>query len=215
MVNVAAPKSSSNASTELNTFSAQGEYNEVTFTKVKLEAARLVGKEFYDCRFSHCSLRESVVRDCKFNDCTFQDCDLSLARFEGCSFADTSFVRCKVTGVDWTLAAWSKFQAESPIHFTECVVDFSAFIGLRLKKISFQKCSAKEVAFADADLTSANFSGTDLTKSRFQQTNLTKANFEGATNYSIDVATNKLTKARFALPEALSLLYGLDIVLVE
>jgi uncharacterized protein YjbI with pentapeptide repeats len=94
-------------------------------------------------------------------------------------------------------------------------VDFSAFIGLKLRKLVLTKCSAKEVEFSEADLTSADLRGTDLTKSRFQQTNLMRANFEGATNYSIDLATNKITKARFSLPEALSLLYGLDIVLVE
>jgi uncharacterized protein YjbI with pentapeptide repeats len=206
---------SSNAQAEVDPFRSQVEYSSESFKKVRLEAARLQYKEFYDCVFSNCSFRESVFKECKFNDCTFEDCDLSLARFEGSSFGDTHFIRSKVIGVNWTLAAWSQFVSDSPISFTECAVDFSAFIGLRLRKIVFNKCSAKEVEFSETDLTGANFSGTDLAKSRFSRTNLTRANFEGATNYMIDLATNKVTKARFSLPEALSLLYGLDIVLVE
>jgi len=206
---------SPSAQRKLNPFQADAEYANASFTKVQLEATKVVGKEFYECVFSHCSLRECTFQSCKFNDCLFQDCDLSLVRFEGSSFSDTRFERCKVVGVNWTIAAWSKFQSESPISFTDCVIDFSAFIGLTLRKIVLKKCHAHEVAFSEADLTSANFSGTDLTKSRFQHTNLTKANFEGATNYSIDLMTSKVTKAKFALPEALSLLYGLDIVLVE
>src|SRR5262245_14849888 len=151
-----------NPNADLSDFQLQSEYDNVSFTKVKFEAARLIGKEFNACVFAHCSLRESSFRQCKFSDCIFQDCDLSLVRFEGSSFASTSFERSKVIGVDWTLAAWSRFQADSPITFTECIVDLSAFIGLTLRKIVFKKCSAKEVEFSEADLSTANFNGTDL-----------------------------------------------------
>ncbi len=200
---------------EVNAFQSQVEFNDQSFTKVKLEGTKVVGKEFYECVFSHCSFRESTFQMCKFNDCTFQDCDLSLVRLDASSFSDTRFERSKVIGVNWTMAAWSKFQSESPISFTECVIDFSAFIGLTLRKIDMKKCRAQEVEFSEADLSSANFSGTDLTKSRFHHANLTRANFVDATNYSLDLTTSKITKAKFSLPEALSLLYGLDIVLVE
>jgi fluoroquinolone resistance protein len=200
---------------QLDAFQSQAEYSNQSFSKVRLEAARVVRKEFDECVFSHCSFRESTFQECKFSGCTFQDCDLSLVRFDGSSFNDTTFERSKVIGVNWTIAAWSKFQSDSPITFTECVVDFSAFIGLTLRKITFKKCSAQVVEFSEADLSASNFSCTNLAKSRFSQTNLTRANFEGATNYSIDLTANKVTKAKFSLPEALSLLYGLDIVLVE
>lgn len=200
---------------QLNPFQPETEYNNVTFNKMKFEGARVRGREFYECVFDHCSFRESIFQECKFNDCLFQECDLSLVRFEDSSFSDTRFERSKVIGVNWTLATWSRFQADSPISFTECVTDYSAFIGLTLRKMTMKKCSAQEVEFSESDLSSANFSGTNFAKARFSQTNLTRANFEGATNYSIDLTTNKIAKAKFSLPEALSLLYGLDIVLVE
>jgi uncharacterized protein YjbI with pentapeptide repeats len=199
----------------VETLQARSEHNNAGFNKLKLEGGRVIGKEFYECVFDHCSFRESIFRGCKFNDCLFRACDLSLVRFEDSSFADTRFEGSKVIGVDWTLASWSRFQADSPIHFSECVLDFSAFIGLTLRKINMTKCSAQEVAFSEADLSAGNFSGTDFAKSRFSQTNLTRANFVGATNYAIDVKANKISKAKFSLPEALSLLYGLDILLVE
>jgi fluoroquinolone resistance protein len=206
---------SANSPGEVSPFRAQTEYGGSSFKRVKLEASQVSGKEFDECVFTNCSFRETIFKACKFSDCTFQECNLSLVRFEECSFNDTKFERSTVSGVDWTIATWSRFQAESPICFYECEVDFSAFIGLALRKIVFQKCSAQEVEFSDADLSGANFSGTNLARSRFRGTNLTRANFESATHYAIDVSNNKITKARFSLPEALSLLYGLDIVLVE
>jgi uncharacterized protein YjbI with pentapeptide repeats len=208
---MSAPK----AKVELTGFGSEGEYSNVTFNKVKLEAGRVRGKEFYDCVFDHCSLRESLFQDCKFSDCLFHECDLSLVRFEDSTFSDTRFETSKVYGVNWTLASWSRFQTDSPLSFSNCVLDFSAFIGLTLRKITMTKCSAQEVEFSEADLSGGDFSGTNFAKSRFVQTNLSRANFESAINYTIDVTANKITKARFSLPEALSLLYGLDIVLVE
>lgn len=206
---------SSTPQAEMQGFESHEEYSETHFTRVQFDHERLARTEFYDCVFSHCSLRESVFQECKFNDCTFEDCDLRLVRFEASSFSETRFVRSQVIGVNWTLAAWSKFQSDAAIAFEGCALDFSAFIGLRLRKFTVKKCSAQEVEFSEADLSAADFSGSDLTKSRFQHTNLTKANFEGARNYTIDLTTSNVTKAKFALPEALSLLYGLDIVLVE
>jgi uncharacterized protein YjbI with pentapeptide repeats len=74
------------------------------------------------------------------------------------------------------------------------------------------KCQAKEIDFIETDLSSGDFKDTDFEKSVFFKTNLTDTDFRGAINYSIDVNTCNLKKARFSLPEALSLLYNLDIV---
>jgi fluoroquinolone resistance protein len=56
---------------------------------------------------------------------------------------------------------------------------------------------------------------TDFSNSRFQHTNLTEADFTGATNYAIAASLNTLKKTKFSLPEAMSLLYSLDIILTE
>ena len=80
----------------------------------------------------------------------------------------------------------------------------------RLKIIN---CEAKEVDFIETDLTGGVFTGTDFEGSRFFKTNLTNADFKGARNYMIDARNNTLKKTKFSLPEALSLLNGLDIII--
>ena len=44
---------------------------------------------------------------------------------------------------------------------------------------------------------------------------LTEADLRGARNYHVAPGENVLTKAKFSLPEAISLLYSLDIDLTE
>ncbi len=75
------------------------------------------------------------------------------------------------------------------------------------------KCEAKEVDFTETDLSHSDLKGTDFEKSRFFKTNLAYADFKGARNYYIDARVNTLKQTKFSLPEALSLLNGLDIIL--
>ena len=81
--------------------------------------------------------------------------------------------------------------------------------------MKFLNCTLIGVDFREADLRQADFSGSELTDSLFLHTDLREANFSKARNYSLAPAENNLKKARFALPEALALLYGLEIVLDE
>ena len=75
------------------------------------------------------------------------------------------------------------------------------------------KCEAKEIDFIETDLSDGDFKNTDFEKSLFFKANLTDADFRGASNYSIDIKTNILKRTRFSLPEALSLLESLDIII--
>jgi fluoroquinolone resistance protein len=103
----------------------------------------------------------------------------------------------------------------SAVDFINCTLNYSTFTGLKLPKAQFTHCVARDVDFADADLSGANCTETDFSDSRFLHTNLTEADFTGATHYSIAVNLNTVKKAKFSLPEAMSLLYSLDIILVE
>ena len=76
-------------------------------------------------------------------------------------------------------------------------------------------CSAVEVDFREADLSRADFSGTDLSNSLFSKTDLSGADFSQARNYHLDPGQNKLKGAKFSLPEAMSLLYAMEIDLVN
>ena len=53
----------------------------------------------------------------------------------------------------------------------------------------------------------------DFERSRFSKTNLSGADFRGARNYYIDVRNNNVKKARFALPEAMSLLGSFEVII--
>jgi uncharacterized protein YjbI with pentapeptide repeats len=77
------------------------------------------------------------------------------------------------------------------------------------------KCIAREVYFEDVNLTLANFNETELTDSIFRNSTLIEADFSNAKNYLIDARKNNISKAKFSFPEALSLIYALDIEIIE
>lgn len=192
------------------------EYNNQAFKKIQCPGERLETKEFYECTFSDCVFTEAVFDHCRFVDCTFQGCDLSLAQVPGCTFRGVTFEKSKLVGIDWTKAIWGRKQGIlNSVGFAECTLNYSTFIGAPMPGLRMTQCLAHDVDFAEADLTSADFTGTDLADSRFWQTNLTGADFTGATGYAIAATLNTLKKTKFSLPEAISLLYSLDIVLTD
>jgi len=201
----------------MDLFDAQTEFANQEFKGVVYKNGSLSLKEFTSCLFVKCSFLETVFKECHFDHCTFRKCDLSLVHLKDCSFSETRFEDSQVIGVDWTETTWAnaKFSLAKPVDFQNCVINFSTFMGMNLKQINILKCVAREVSFEDANLSGANCSFTDFTSSRFLHTNLTGADFTGAKNYTIAAHFNTLKKTKFSLPEAMSLLYSLDIVLSE
>ena len=194
---------------------SQTHYADQVFKDVQLERGELVSSEFYDSVFVRSSFAESVFRSCRFADCVFQGCDLSLIHVPETRFSSTRFENSKVIGVNWTEADWPTVGLINPVGFFESAISHCTFIGLTLRGIQIKECMAMDVDFREADLSQADFSGTDLSKSIFSNTNLSEADLSRARNYGIDPAQNTLNQAKFSLPEAMSLLYSLDIVLVE
>jgi fluoroquinolone resistance protein len=193
----------------------QTDYSEQVFQGVDLAGADLVSSVFYDCEFVGCSLVGTRLRDCRFVRCTFRQCDLSLLQVPGSVFSATRFEDSQAIGIDWTQADWRATRLGRPLAFFKCALNHSTFIGLSLHEIQIRDCVAVEVDFREADLSRANLAGTDLSGSLFANTNLMEADLRGARNYHIDPGQNVLKRARFSLPEALALLYSMDIVLVE
>ena len=178
------------------------------FEKKILKDGDFNNLEFYNCKFLYCKFNGSTFHKCRFEDCEFTECDLSLIKPRYCAFIDVDFRQSKLVGINWTEAA-----TPLSINFDSCLINLSSFFGLNLTKIKMVECIAKEVDFVEANLANGNFNATDFTNSRFLKTNLTKADFRQAKNYSIDPNNNLLKKTRFSLPEAISLLSGLDVVL--
>jgi uncharacterized protein YjbI with pentapeptide repeats len=88
-------------------------------------------------------------------------------------------------------------------------------MGLNLEKMAMKNCIAHDVSFEDSNLSFVDCSGTDFENCRFARTNLTSADLRGAKNYNIDPILNTLKKTKFSMPEAMSLLYNLPIILDE
>lgn len=190
-------------------------YTDKTFEATRLAQAEIASSEFHDCTFTRCSFAETIFRECRFVDCTFQQCGFSLVQLPGSSFSGTRFEDTKLIGIDWTRANWTKIKLADPISFLRCTISHSTFIGLELKRIAIKECTAIDVDFREANLEEADFEGTDLAESLFGNTNLAKADLSKAFNYQIIPGENILKGARFSLPEAVSLLYNLDIILVD
>ncbi len=193
----------------------EAHYADQVFKEVHLEHAQLVSNEFYDCVFIRCSFVESVFRNCRFVNCAFQACDLSLVQVPESTFSSTRFENSKVIGVNWTEAEWPAMGLGNPVGFFKSAISHSTFLALSLTGVQIRDCVAVDVDFREADLSQADFGGTDLSKSMFINTNLSEADLSRARNYRIDPGQNVLRQTKFSLPEAMSLLYSLDIILVE
>jgi uncharacterized protein YjbI with pentapeptide repeats len=193
----------------------QFEYEDDIFEKVMDTGGTVEDNQFIGCTFSHCRFTQTVFMNCRFRECIFQDCELQVVRFPRSSFSMAEFQDCSTIGINWSEAEWPSRPLLNLIHFNGCVLNYSTFIGLSLPGIRIKNCQALDVDFSEAGLNGADFSDTDLSRSRFQHTDLTVADFRSARNYTLSPTENKLKGARFTLPEAMSLLYGLDIILDE
>lgn len=125
----------------------------------------------------------------------------------GCRLQEVCFKECKIVGADFFKCEKNFFS----IKATDSFLQYCNFSNLSLKQASFENSALKECHFTDTILTEANFKDSDLSGTVFHNSNLCKANFQGARNYDIDLTANKVKKAKFSLPEALSLLKAFDI----
>ena len=199
----------------MNPITDAQEYFDQTFDKVHLGPDEIISGKFTDCVFSQCSYETAILNNCRCSNCLFLECNLNLVKLPGSSFPATRFEKSKLMGIDWTQATWSTSGFYSLVCFLECVISHSTFIGLELKRIQITNCIANEVDFRDADLSNADFTGTDLAGSIFGNTNLTEADLSQARNYMVDPSNNILKQAKFSMPEAMALLYSMDIVLKD
>jgi fluoroquinolone resistance protein len=193
----------------------ESEYDDESFKELDFVGATLEGIRFRDCSFSRCNFSDATLARCRFSDCDFVDCNLSLARLTGSGFAAVTFTDCKMVGINWTQAHWSNIRTAQALAFKRCVLNDSSFFGLDLRELALVECRAFDVDFTDAHCEDADFRHTDLRDSVFARTRLVGANFSNAQNYRIDIFNNDIKRARFSLPEAISLLDSLDIELED
>ncbi|MBI5743335.1 MAG: pentapeptide repeat-containing protein [Elusimicrobia bacterium] len=189
------------------------EYSEEVFSGLFLRGEKFADKEFRNCTFKNCDFTKAEFSFCKFTDCVFESCNLSLAKLNASVFSGTTFTNSKLVGVNWTEAHWPKIRLACPIEFTNCMLNDSSFLGLSLRGTKLTRCVARGIDLRETDLEKADLTGTDLSGAQFGGTNLSGADLTRAHDYAIRPADNKLKGAKFSLPEAMALLYCLDIKL--
>lgn len=118
-------------------------------------------------------------------------------------------MECKIVGVNFTKCNALLLE----INFSKCLVNDCNFSNLKLHNTSFRECTINESDFVGADLTGSDFFKSSLKGSLFHNTNLSKVNLVDAKDFAINPLTNKLHKARLSIPEAMTLLEYLGVVI--
>ena len=193
----------------------QNDYYEHEFLNAKATAQRFSEIEFEQCQFIECDFSNSQFSNCRFIDCEFVNCNLSDLSWNYSSLEEVIFKGCKLNSIVWGQVNWPQLALTAPVSFKDCELSHSSFFELQLKALTMTDCFAKDVDFRHANLAKSQFIGTDFRDSVFHQTNLSNANFVGATQFNIDIKNNDVSGAKFERLEALNLLAGLDIELVD
>jgi uncharacterized protein YjbI with pentapeptide repeats len=199
----------------INMIQSNKEYSDQTFHALDLTGKQIRAATFLDCTFDKCRFSEAVFESCRLIDCTFKECDLSLVQVPGSTISGGRFTNTKLIGMNWSQADWSGQGIGNPFEFNKCALNHTTFLGVHLGAVKLRRCEAINVDFREASIVGADFAFTDLSDSLFQKTNLSKADLRYAKNYNIDPSQNIIRKARFSLPEAMALLYSMDIELAE
>lgn len=122
---------------------------------------------------------------------------------------NVTFLNCKVAGVDFSACRPLLFA----VSFERSSLDYAVFAKNRLKKTVFKDCSIREADFSEADLTGACFDNCDLSNTVFNRTNLSQADLRTSRNYSINLETNTVRKAKFSFSGIAGLLSQYDIII--
>ncbi len=191
------------------------EYYGEHFSGIDASGEAFREKEFEGCNFKDCDLSEVSFRSCRFIDCNFENCNLSLTDFSYSRFTDVIFDHCKLVGVDWTKLNWPNLVLSSPLHFKQCILNDASFFGLNIEEIVIEGCKAHDADFRDAKMGQSNLTYTDFRHALFNKTGLRNADFSEAENYDIDIFNNDIKGAKFCRDQAVNLLVGLGIELVD
>lgn len=190
--------------------SAGGFYEGLVFDSWTSTTATDISRaELVHCSFKNCRSAGIIANGATFEGCRFIDCDFTNASILDTRFIDCTFTGCKLLGWKWP-------NARSPVSVSlqNCLCAESSFFGLQLKKLKATGCNFTNADFAEAKLTHVDLRDSDFSGARFHNTDLSHADFSTSRNYHIDARANTLQKAKFSLPEAVSLLEGLGITLV-
>lgn len=165
------------------------------------------GTEFVCCRFSGLDMSDFPLKSVRFIECTFTKCNLSNIVVTNSSFRDVEFSQSKLLGINWASA-----QNLFDLKFKQCVLNYCSFSSNDIQGTIFKDCTMRSVEFSETNLKNSRFDYCDLAESSFHRSNLEYCDFREATNYYIDIASNRLKNALFSMPEAMVLLSSLGVI---
>lgn len=187
--------------------SDQRQWNDQTFDDIVEELSNFTGFAFDDCTFEKCDFLGGCWNNATFTNCQFKLCNLSNLSVSNCKFDAVSFEECKLVGLHFSTCKKLLFS----ISLNRAQLLLCNFSEMNLLHMSFGASELKECDFFHAKLVGADFSNCNLAGSMFENSNLKSADFRQASNYEIDPSRNQIAKARFSMPEVLSLLAPLGI----
>lgn len=184
-------------------------YETIHFKNDNFTYAEAAEATFTHCQFDNCDFTGAELMESSFESCTFRECNFSLVQLKGARLNKVIFENSKVMGIHFNLCSHFALGFD----FKACHVQSCIFMELALRQISFQECQIVDCDFYKTDLTQANFNRAVFQGAIFEQTVLVKADFREAVGYNINPNNNKVKKAKFSLPEVVTLLDHLDIVI--
>lgn len=186
-------------------------YKDQVFEKIALPQTGSIDTQFENCTFQNCDFTEADFFGCDFLKCTFKQCNLSMVKFGHIGFDKVQFDECKMIGADFSHTKDFLFS----VDFSNCILDYAAFMKKKNRKAKFVNCSLKGADFSEADLTSSIFEKCDLGTTVFMRSILNSVNFASSCNFNIDPEKNILRKAKFSLDGLPGLLANYGIIVEE
>jgi len=169
--------------------------------------------EFVECNFTKCQFLNIKLTNCKFKNCKFNNCVIGNVKFLYSEAKNLEFVNSVLIGIIWNDLKNKGIETAIFRSMKSCTIKYNYFTNLKLVKYDFSGSQFDESYFEECKLTDAKFNGVNLHGTKFIKCDLSGADFRDALEYEIDIADNKLKKAKFSFPEVVSLLSSLNIII--
>ncbi|PIB36947.1 hypothetical protein BFP72_16825 [Reichenbachiella sp. 5M10] len=188
---------------------SDGYFDEQAYTAVDFGAESWENGEYVDCTFKNCNLSGLDLSGDSFSNTDFVGCDLSMSKLGHTAFKEVRFKDCKLMGLHF--GDCNPFLLD--FKFEGCVLDFTSFFRLKIKKTLFQNCKMEKVDFTQTDMTESAFRDCDLNQAVFDRSVLIKCDFRTAYGYTLDPENNSLKGAKFSREGAIGLLSKYKVVI--
>lgn len=186
-------------------------YEGKRINNIKLDSKTLENMEFFDCTFENCTLENCLIDRCIFAECKFIHCNVVSIQSKYSQIKYAEFEKCNLIGVHWNELLSAGRIADPIRKVKHTILKYNTFMGMKFIRFDFSKNVMQDSMFEECDLRECSFKGNVLERTQFLNCDLRKADLREATEYQIDIQTNKLKGARFSFPEVIALLKVLEI----